>query len=225
MSLKVVAISDVHCKWNSVTIPECDLLISAGDYSFLGEPHVVKDFHKWLDEQPANHIISLQGNHEKQVERNFLLSKQIAEEACPGVHFIDEGLVEIEGKNIWCSAITPFFCNWAWNRYPGENIQKHWDRIPNTEKNPLHILVTHGPPYGILDEVKGFYGKNGEYEPKNCGCPQLLKKVLEIKPEVHIFGHIHPAFGSLIREDIRFFNASICDDSYKAVNPVTIFEL
>ncbi len=72
--MKIVAISDVHCKWNKVVIPECDILISAGDYSFQGEPHVVVDFHKWLNKQPAKHKISVQGNHEKQVEKNFALS-------------------------------------------------------------------------------------------------------------------------------------------------------
>src|SRR5271170_4285418 len=98
--MKICAISDVHCKWNKVTIPECDLLISAGDYSFLGERHIVRDFHKWLHKQPAKEIISVQGNHEKWVEKNFQLAKQAAEEACPGVHFIDEGLVEIDGLRI-----------------------------------------------------------------------------------------------------------------------------
>jgi Icc-related predicted phosphoesterase len=208
--MKIIAISDVHCRWNKVKIEECDLLISAGDYSFRGEPDVVKDFHKWLDKQPAKHIISVQGNHEKYVESNFEFSRQIALEACPRVHFIDEGLVEIEGLKIWCSAITPWFHNWAWNRYPGDEIQHHWDKIISAD-----VVVTHGPCYGILDQVNG----------RNAGCPQLLEKILEIKPKVHICGHIHPGYGSLVRDGIRFFNAAICNDDYKAVNPATIIEI
>lgn len=50
-ALKIVAISDVHGKWKKLKIPECDLLISTGDYSFEGEPHMTKDFHKWLNKQ------------------------------------------------------------------------------------------------------------------------------------------------------------------------------
>src|ERR1035437_242775 len=111
MSLKIVAISDTHCKWNKLVIPECDILISAGDYSFRGEPHVVKDFHQWLDKQPAKHIISVQGNHEKMVEQDFDYAKELELAKCPRAHFMDEGLLEIEGKKIWCSAITPFFFN------------------------------------------------------------------------------------------------------------------
>jgi Icc-related predicted phosphoesterase len=47
-------------------------------------------------------------------------------------------------------------------------------------------LVTHGPPYGILDKTDG--GKHG-------GSEFLLKEVLRIKPKLHLFGHIHEGRG------------------------------
>lgn len=219
--MKIVAISDVHGKWNKITIPECDLLISAGDYSFTGESHMVRDFHKWLDKQPAKHIISVQGNHEKSVEKNFQLYKEMALEACPRVHFIDEGLVEIEGLRIWCSAITPYFHNWAWNRYPGEDIQKHWDKIPND----IDGLVTHGPPYLILDGVPFFNMVKGEMDIRHCGCPQLLDVVMEIKPKFHLFGHIHSGAGSVSNNSTMYINASICDEEYKPTNKPIIFSI
>jgi|ERR1035437_667277 Icc-related predicted phosphoesterase len=219
--MKIVLISDTHCKWNRITIPECDLLISAGDYSFRGEEHVVRDFHKWLSKQPAKHIISVQGNHELGVERNFAFCKQIAEKACPGVHFIDEGPIEIEGKKIWCSAITPFFCNWAWNRYPGEEIQKHWDRIPDG----MDIIVTHGPCKDILDGIPEFNRLTGQLESRHVGCPQLLKRVLEVKPKLHVGGHIHEGYGTHTQDGIVFVNASICNAYYKPTNKPIIFEI
>jgi Icc-related predicted phosphoesterase len=218
---KICVISDTHCKWNKLIIPPCDILISAGDYSFRGELHVVKDFHKWLHKQPAKHIISLQGNHEKMVESNFAISKQTAEEVCPGVIFIDEGLVELEGLKIYTSAITPFFFDWAWNRYPGEEIQKHWDLIPSG----MDIIVTHGPVFGILDGVLEFDKSMGEMGLRHCGCPSLLKKVFEIKPKYHICGHIHPGYGREELDGINFINASICDDDYRAVNAPITFEI
>lgn len=219
--MKIVCISDVHGKWNKIHIEECDLLISAGDYSWTGELHMVREFHKWLKKQPARRIISLNGNHEKQVEKNFALSKQMAETACPGVHFIDEGLVEVEGLKIWCSAITPFFHNWAWNRYPGDEIQYHWDKIPND----ADVIITHGPCHGILDEVMNFNGQKCEWEKINVGCPQLLKRVLEIKPKVHFCGHIHGGHGCIQRDGIWFINASICDEQYKPTNKPIIFSI
>jgi Icc-related predicted phosphoesterase len=221
--MKICVISDTHCKWKNLVIPECDLLISAGDYSFKGESWVVKDFHKWLNKQPAKHIISVQGNHEKWVESNFQLAKEIAEQACPGVHFIDEGLVEIDGVKIWCSAISSWFCNWAWNRYPGEELQKHWDKIPND--GSIDIVVTHGPCYGILDGVVKYNTKICEYELEHCGDKQLLDKILEVKPKFHICGHIHEGFGIHEQDGIQFINASICDEHYKPINPVTIITI
>lgn len=217
--IKVVAISDTHGKWNKIKIPPCDILISTGDYSFRGEEHMVKDFHKWMNKQPAKHVISVQGNHETGVERNFSYSKELAEKACPGVYFIDEGLVEIEGLRIYCSAITPFFHNWAWNRYPGEEIQKNWDRIPEN----IDILATHGPAYGILDGVPEYNSLTNKVGLRHCGCPQLLKKIQEIKPKFHLFGHIHEAFGTHSESGITYINSSICDGQYKANNHPIIF--
>lgn len=209
---KIVAISDVHEQWHNLVIPECDLLISAGDYSYRGKPNVVRDFHGWLDLQPAKHIISVQGNHEMWVEKHFETAKAIAQKVCPRVHFIDEGLVEIEGKKIWCSAITPEFNNYAWNRYP-DQIKEHWDKIPlDTD-----ILVTHGPPYMILD-----------YAPicGHVGCPELYQKILELKNlKAHFFGHIHDSHGYKRFNNIDFYNASICTESYNPNNLVTVYEM
>lgn len=212
--MKIVAISDVHGRWNKITIPECDVLISCGDYSFRGEEHMIRDFHEWLNKQPAKHIVSVQGNHEKWVEKNFEDAKAIAEEECPRVHFVEEGLVEIEGVKIWCSAITPFFCNWAWNRFRGDQIRHHWDLIPEDTQ----ILVTHGPPEGILDSVNDLYRTS-------VGCKDLWNKIVTLKNlKYHFFGHIHESYGYQEFNGIHFFNVSICDESYAASNQPVLVE-
>lgn len=212
--MKIAMISDVHCKWNDLEIPECDLLISAGDYSSIGEQSSVRKFHAWLSKQPARHVISVQGNHEVWVEKHWNLAKQIAEENCPGVHFIDEGPLEIMGKKIWCSAITPWFHDWAWNRHRGEAIRKHWNRIPNDTE----ILVTHGPPYGILDQVEGI--------PENLGCKDLQTRISYLKAlKLHVFGHIHSGSGELDLGGIHFVNAAMVDERYKPAYPVRCVEI
>lgn len=217
-NLKIVVISDVHGKWNKVKIPKCDILISCGDYSFRGEEHMVRDFHKWLDKQEAEYIISVQGNHELWVEKNFGLAKQIAIEECPNVHFVDEGLVEIEGLKIWCSAWTPFFHNWAWNAHRGKEIRKHWDRIPDD----IDVLVTHGPPAGILDVVNYANGTPKE----RVGCQDLWAKILTLaKLKLHFFGHIHESYGYQYFNGIQFYNVSICDELYSASNDPAIVEI
>jgi len=211
--LKIVAISDTHAKWKNLVIPPCDILISAGDYSFTGEKHLVKNFHEWLNKQDAGHIISVQGNHETWVEKNFNEAKELALSVCPAVYFMDEGLVEIEGLKIWCSAITPEFFHWAWNRNRGEDIKRHWDLIPEG----TNILVTHGPAYGILDSV--LYA-NSDFK-EHVGCVDLADAIKRIKPDVHICGHIHSAHGQVHIDGTSYYNASICDEIYYPSYPIT----
>lgn len=216
--MKIVAISDVHGKWNKLQIPECDILISVGDYSFRGEPHMVKDYHRWLNKQEAGHIISIQGNHELWVEKNFQEAKAIAQEECPSVHFIDEGLVQIQGLNIWCSAITPWFHDWAWNKYRGDDIARHWNMIPDD----VDIIATHGPVYGIHDELVQV---DGSLSGNHVGCNDLLKRIQEIKPDIHLCGHIHAHGGRQVHRDgTSFYNVSVCDEMYIASNPITVIE-
>ena len=235
--MKIVAISDTHCKWNKITIPECDLLVSSGDYSFKGEFHVVRDFHKWLNKQPAKHIVSGQGNHERYVEADFEGAKKIALEECPRVHFMEEGRVEIEGVKIWISPMTPFFCDWSYNRAPSEkdemmvvdysrgkiklvkSIWPHWQAIPNDTQ----ILITHGPPQGILDQTT--YA-SGDLRSEPLGCPLLMKRIKELKKlDLHFFGHIHHPGGTAKCQDgVTFYNAAVCDEMCVPSNPITIVE-
>ena len=221
--MKIVAISDTHNRYQNLVIPECDLLISCGDYSITGTEAEVEWFHQWLEKQPAKHIISVQGNHELGVEKNYSLSKTLARLACPRVHFIDEGYLEIEGIKIWCSAITPEFCNWAWNRKRGEQIKAHWDLIPDD----IEILITHGPPWLILDKIPEIYWKDGQeiHIDRFVGCVDLLNKVKTIPTlKHHFFGHVHVAHGDHTEFGVQFWNVAICDYKNWPVNDPTVVE-
>ena len=48
-------------------------------------------------------------------------------------------------------------------------------------------MLTHGPPYGILDET---------YHGDAVGCEYLLKAVKRCRPRLHCFGHIHEGWGA-----------------------------
>jgi len=211
--MKIVVISDIHTRWNEITIPDCDILISCGDYSWKGETDSVIGFHTWLSKQPAKHIISVQGNHEVLIENSFHLCSQMVADIDQKIVFIDEGLVEIEGLKIWCSAITPFFHNWAWNRYPGEEIKRHWDKIPKD----IDILVTHGPPRGILDKTTAGLEVGSE------DLSDTIQTLTNLK--YHCFGHIHEGYGTMTVDEITYVNASICNEKYKAVNKPVELEI
>lgn len=216
---KVCLISDLHGKWNKVKVPECDLLISTGDYSFHGEAHMVRDYHKWLNDQPARHIISGQGNHETWVEDNFDAAKLYATTHCPRVHFVEHELVEIEGLKIFYSAWTPWFYDWAYNAERtlsrAQEMQRpfigdKWKDIPMD----TDILATHGPAFGMLDQV---YQIDGVTPRERVGCELLLQKILQLDNlKFHTCGHIHSGHGQYMFHGKKFYNASICGETYAA---------
>jgi len=83
------------------------------------------------------------------------------------------------------------------------------------------MLVTHGPPHGILDLVPS--DMSGNYE--HAGREELLKAVRRLKPKLHIFGHIHEGYGVVNDYMTTFANASTCDAAYRPVNAPVVLEL
>jgi Icc-related predicted phosphoesterase len=92
--------------------------------------------------------------------------------------------------------------------YPrGTSAQRHWSLIPYN----LDVLITHGPPFGILDQTAP-----GE---AHLGCEELLNAVEEKKPRVHLFGHIHGGAGTFENRATRFMNAAYLNERYKPLEP------
>jgi len=60
---------------------------------------------------------------------------------------------------------------------------------------------------------------------ENVGCADLLEVVDEIKPKLHIFGHIHEGFIVTARGQITYINASSCDHLFQLTNEPIVYEL
>ena len=206
--MKIVLISDTHGNHNFI-IPEGDILIHAGDVSLRGTKKEIDCFIDWFQKQPHKHKIFIAGNHDFYFEEALKNNIKIND---TNLNYLNDSGCEIEGIKFWGSPIQPTFFNWAFNRERGEEIKKYWDLIPND----TDVLITHGPPHKILDLTK-----NGEY----VGCEELKKKVLEIKPKLHVFGHIHEAYGKTVRNKTTFVNASLLDDKYRNVNAPIVIDI
>jgi Icc-related predicted phosphoesterase len=208
--LKFVAISDTHCRHYSLKLPKGDVIIHAGDITYKGEEAEVVDFLNWFSKLNYKYKIFTAGNHDFFFEK---AKPAYVQSLIPeGVHYLNDSGVQIEGINLWGSAITPWFFNWAFNRQRGKSITKHWKLIPAD----THILITHGPAYGILDTV---------VNENHVGCVDLLKKVQEVKPKFHITGHIHEAYGKMKKGETTFINACMLNENYELVNTPQIFQL
>ena len=126
-----------------------------------------------------------------------------------GITYLNNSGVEIEGVRIYGSAAQPFFCDWAWNVESQASRAAIFAQIPNN----LDILVTHCPPFGILDGIPRVMFDTEFLE---CvGCKALLEAVKRAQPRFHVFGHIHESRGVSKSFGTTFINASICDCKYK----------
>lgn len=209
--MKIWHISDTHTFHNSIYQPEMvDMVIFSGDCANPQELLIneleVRKFIDWYSSLPIKYKIFVAGNHDLSIEKNRVKRSDFTDK---GIIYLENEDIVIEGIKIWGSPVTPAFgLGWAWNR-SREKINKIWEHIPDD----VDILVTHGPPKGILDLT---YDLNNEL--KLCGCSALDKRIEKIKPKMVLFGHIHDHpkglknAGILHRNGITYSNGSVVVD-------------
>jgi Icc-related predicted phosphoesterase len=211
---RIVAISDTHSRHQQFSnLPPGDILIHAGDATVQGKFDEVIEFNRWLGTLPYKHKIFVAGNHDFLFEK----SPEFARALITNATYLQDSFVIIEGLKIYGAPWQPRFFDWAFNVDRGAKIRRKWEMIPaDTE-----VLITHGPPHGILDSVIDRWTGQSEA----VGCEELLPIVKHIKPRVHIFGHIHAGYGQITQDGIQFVNASSCNELYKVVHPPLVIDL
>lgn len=216
MSIKITALSDLHGE--TPELPGGDLLIVAGDCTASGKEQQWYRFFDWLNKQQYRKKILVAGNHDNFLaENNEHLLKQVAEGESSYDYLCDTG-TEFEGLKIWGSP-------WVqWHKFfhpevrkfcvpTDEELAEKWALIPND----TDILITHGPPWGILDT-------NARGQP--CGSKSMSMRLAQIDPQIHVFGHIHERGGMQEKNECTtFYNVSILDENYINVNKPTHIEI
>lgn len=205
--MDITCISDLH--GNYPELEGGDLLIIAGDLTArnkVDEYFVLRD---WIRSLDYKKIILIAGNHDGCIESGKF---SFSDEGL-GVTYLQDSGIEFEGLKIWGSPWTPEFCGWHFMLPRGPKIKEKWDLIPDD----TDILITHGPPYGVLDVVYNDYGR----DPKQ-GCMDLRDVLDRVKPKLHVFGHIHESHGRLLYKhegpNTICVNASIMDENYNPNN-------
>ena len=198
--MKIVCISDTHRQHGLLDIPDADMLIHAGDFSDWGAINDVIDFGDWLKYLPHKHKIVVAGNHDTCFESKPEMSKAALRGSCI---YLNSDVVEIEGFKIYGTPYTPRFAGAFQLGYgAGEDDSAFWKTIV---PDGIDILITHGPPFGILDSVADW--EDG-LEARHCGSQGLLERVIKVKPKLHVFGHIHESYG-FIKQRYGIFMCSI----------------
>lgn len=182
--MKIWHISDTHTYHDLLVIPDgIDVVIHSGDCSNPRDPYnnepEVRDFIDWYKELPIKYKIYVAGNHDTSIEKKLVLKQDFAD---AGIIYLEDDLVKIEDILIYGSPYTPNFGNWSFMK-DRVKLERYWK---NAIPDYIDIIVTHGPPKGILDKS---YDRNNNME--SCGDKSLLNRVLEIQPAYVLFGHIH----------------------------------
>ncbi|KIO29423.1 hypothetical protein M407DRAFT_227934 [Tulasnella calospora MUT 4182] len=166
---RFICISDTH--GGRFRVPEGDVLLHAGDLTRRG---------KLSELRSTDHAAAL----------NLLTSSQAR---ASNIHYLNCETFQIpsaDGRKSWKvygSPWTPWFRGLSFN-YKEDMAQEIVGSIPPD----ADIVMTHGPPHGVLDLTR----KEGVH----AGCPTLLSRIAELKPRLHVFGHIHESRWSRVQQ-------------------------
>lgn len=214
--MRIVCISDTHNCNEEIAVPDGDVLIHAGDATTVGSVEQLRAFNRWFAVLPHKHKVFVAGNHDWLFEKDNDLARRLLD---PSIVYLQDSSAEIDGLKIYGSPWQPRFFDWAFNLNRGYELAEKWSLIPDD----IDVLITHGPPYGILDLVP----RQGWDE--NTGCEELRKRVEQIaangRLKLHVFGHIHCGYGVHEEFGVKFVNASTCDEQYNATQPPIVIDL
>lgn len=173
--VRFVIISDTHTKHGQLEIPDGDVLLHCGDWTkWKSSEEDVSNFNDWLGQLPHKHKIVIAGNHEV-CERNINIR-----EVLNNATYLESETVVVEGVKIHGAPYhrqRGFLYRANAFGMQDDEIKAKWEAIPND----VDILMTHIPPYGILDVEEGGH----------VGCPYLYDAIQRTKPGLHCFGHVH----------------------------------
>jgi Icc-related predicted phosphoesterase len=236
--MKIWLISDTHGKESGLKVPEnIDMVIHAGDSGTVREPimnaKVIEDFLDWYKSLNIKHKVFIAGNHDTSLEKGYISKGDIPF----GIDYLEHECKLIGGLKIFGSPYTPTFgTDWAFN-VKRSKLDAYWAEI----EEGTDIVITHGPPLGILDHTESgtsnpidYVGGEtwGNTNVVSCGDKSLLNHIRRVNPQLHVFGHIHnedrccnAAIMQIHGIRTKFVNASVLNLDYKIDNNGFIIEI
>lgn len=214
--MKICMISDTHEQHDKVSIPECDLLIHAGDITGRGALGKLSAFNDWLagllTDGTVGEAVLIAGNHDLSLEDED--NKEAAEGILKAGTYLNGSMAYVgpgAGKCIYGIPQQLRFCDWAFNT-DETDLERRFNLIPDG----VDILVTHGPPHGVLDKnQRGI----------NCGSVALYNWINKYQPRLVVTGHIHEGYGIAMVGNTLVVNASTCTADYKPTNQPIVLQL
>ena len=207
--MKFIAISDTHGLHRDLVLPSGDVIIHAGDFCDRGSERHMHDFLAWYDSLDYAYKFLIGGNHDSFAARH---PEQFKALLSPEMVYLNDSGFELKGLKFWGSPVQPDLVGWAFGKRRGAQMKVHWDLVPED----TDILITHTPPYGVLDKSR---------MGRSLGCEELSKKLPFIRPKVHVFGHVHAGYGQETIGDTLHINAANIASGRGLVNKPVVFEV
>jgi Icc-related predicted phosphoesterase len=204
---KIACLSDTHGQLPDV--PDCDLLLLAGDYCPEHRGHQYfwfrDEFGPWLRSLSERmKVIGVAGNHD------WLF--QDSPDGIPPLAwtYLQDRGTEFHGLKIYGSPWQLPFFDWAFNAEESD-LKRKWDMIPDD----TDILLLHGPPHEFGDFTGCAY----------VGSPSLTRRIEQVQPKLVVCGHIHSAHGRYQIGETVVINAAHVDERYEPKYPVEMVTL
>lgn len=206
--MRIIAMADTHLYHDELRVPPGDVLIHAGDLCRAGDLEELAEAAAWLRALPHPIKIVVAGNH----DWAFVHHPAEARALLGDIVYLEDTEATRMGARFYGSPWQPAYNDWAFNLPRGAALAARWQGI----QSGLDVLITHGPPAGIGDgtaEGRSYFGR--------AGCDDLRRRVAEVRPRLHLFGHIHHA-GGLWREGYTTF-ANVT--TWECERPPTVIDL
>lgn len=208
---RIVCISDTHHRHKKVQVPDGDVLIHAGDITGRGTLQDIEDFARWIKKLPHATKLVIAGNHDWPLYNDSKAARNALGDSCT---YLEDSGVVANNLKFYGMPWSPRFGNWAFYYERGsKEILDKCNQIPfDTD-----VLITHGPPYGILDLT---------FQQIYAGCQTIRNRIYSLQNlKLHVFGHIHEGYSQEIHDGIRYVNASICTLGYQPTNKPIVVEI
>lgn len=202
--IDILHLSDTHGQHKNLkSLPEADVIVHSGDFTFAGSEEEAYDFMNWFCNLPYKHKIFIAGNHDM-----CMYGADHIDGLSRNVHYLYNNSVVIDGIKFYG---IPMFME--------DCMDGNLDVFINNIPDDTDVLITHMPPNGTCDLAN--YGKGPEHK-GNATLAELLKK---LHPTCHLFGHEHDAYGKTIKENVIYSNACVVDSRYNLINNPTIINI
>ena len=205
--MNVACMADLHGRL-PVVPNGTDLLLIAGD--LVADGHNYDEYVKLCEhlESKCKHIVVTAGNHDWEIYYNQQVYRDLF--AAFNLTLLIDDHVTILGKKIYGTPWTHTFGMWAYMLPQGSTeLAEKYIVIPTD----TDILLTHAPPYGILDDGLGEWPLVG-----------VVKHTDTIN--LHVFGHIHGEGGKIATGfGTTFVNACLVNEMHALKHEAVVVEV